>query len=180
MARHRFTRRERANRIHRRIHDAGDVGISVREIARRERISLSRTYYYLRLIRRAQRGRGVRIGRLGRKLHYVRPIQVEARIEPRPIILEEPHYEATEVELRGYLNYTSSSKQARNIDIDCVMLVRHNRTAILAGSERIKDIVETRLGRKIASMLKFGVSEATPYSANHFLFRRHEGGWNAF
>ena len=180
MTRPRFTKHERANRIHHRVHDAGEMGISVREIARRERISLSRTYYYLRLIRRAQRDRGVRIRRLGRKLHYVRSIQVEARIEPRPTVLEKPHYEVKEVELRGYFNYTSSSQQARNIDIDCVMLVRHNRTAILTGSERIKDIVEARLGSKIASMLKFGVSEATPYSTDHFLFRRHGGGWNAF
>jgi hypothetical protein len=179
MTRRRFTERERADRIRHRIYDAGERGISVQELARRERVSPSRTYYYLRLIRKAQMDQGVRIRRLDRRLHYVSPIQVEPRMEPRPSTWKAPHDNATVVELHGYLNY-ASSQPARNIHVDCVMVVPHNRTAILAASERIKDLVEARLGSKIASMLKFGVSEATPYSDDHFLFRRHRGDWNAF
>jgi len=176
--RHRFTKRERANRIYRRIYNAGDRGISVRQIARLESISKSRVYYYLNPIRRVQRAQTFRIERLDGKFYYVPPI--EASIELKSTMKRQSYHGETEAELRGYLNYTSSSHRSRNIDIDCVMLVPHNRIAILAGSERIKDMVEARFGHKLTSMLKFGVSEATPNSANHFMFQRRGGGWIAF
>jgi hypothetical protein len=180
--RHIFTKRERANRIYRRIYNAGDKGISVRQISRHERISASRTYYYLRLIRRAQRERGVRIERLDKRFYHVRlqRAAVKAGMAPGPTVWTSPYPGDRMVELRGYLNYTSSSQSARNIDIDCVMLVPYSSRSIVAGSQRIKDKVEARLGNKLASMLKFGVSGATPYSANHFLFRHRGGGWIAF
>jgi DNA-binding CsgD family transcriptional regulator len=167
--RHRFTLRERANRILDRIINARDKGLSIKQIARLERISTSRVYYYLRLIRRR---RGVRIRRLGKKFYYVhvKPTEVEARRIRRP-----PG--KADVELRGYLNYNSSDHESRDIDIDCVIIVPHDRRAILTGSEQIKQIVKRRLGVKLASMLKFGVSETNPSSANHFLFRRHEDNW---
>lgn len=88
--------------------------------------------------------------------------------------------EKREVELRGYLNYTSLDYQERDIDIDCVIVVPNERSTIITGSERIKQKVKRRLGAKLASMLKFGVSEANPSSANHFLFRRHGDEWNDF
>lgn len=180
MRRHRFTKRERTNRIYHRIYNAGPKGISVRQIASRERISLSRTYYYLRLVRKVQRERGVRIQRLGKKFYNVQlqPTQVRPT-EPRTTSWTHPYPGDREVELRGYLNY-SSSQPARNIDIDCVTLVPYSEFGIIRGSERIKQKVEARLGNKLASMLKFGVSGATPYSNDQFLFRRRGGGWIEF
>jgi hypothetical protein len=84
------------------------------------------------------------------------------------------------VELRGYLNYSSSLHTSSNIEIDCVVLVPNDSTAILAGKGRIEDKVEAHLGEKLASMLHFGVSRATPESANHFLYRRQGGDWVEF
>jgi len=81
--------------------------------------------------------------------------------------------EKGDVELRGYLNYTSSDRESRDIEIDCVIVVPNERREIIAGSEQIKQKVKRRLGANLASMLKFGVSEANPSSDNHFLFRRH-------
>ncbi|MGO9643957.1 MAG: hypothetical protein ACLPY5_04330 [Candidatus Bathyarchaeia archaeon] len=76
--------------------------------------------------------------------------------------------------MRGYLNYTSDNP-SRDIEIDCVIVVPNEEQAIITGSEQITQKVKQRLGAKLASMLKFGVSETTPSSANHFLFRRHGG-----
>jgi len=164
---HRITFRERLNRILDRIFNAGDKGISVKQIARPERISTSRTNYYLRT---AQKKRDVRIRRLDKKFYYVDPTELGLSKSTRS--------GRGDVELRGYLNYTSSDYQARDIDIDCVIVVPDERHAIITGSEQIKQIVKHRLGAKLASMLKFGVSEANPSSDNHFLFRRHGDEWN--
>jgi len=169
MSRHRFTSRERANRIYHRIYIAGKKGISIKQIARLERISTSRVYHYLRLIRTEQRKRGVRIRRLDKKFYYV-------HVKPREVTAPSRPGKGY-VELRGYLNYTSYKHGSRDIDIDCVIVVRHERHAILVGSERIRQVVKRRLGAKLASMLKFGVSETTPSSANHFLFRRQGDEW---
>lgn len=173
MRRHRLTKRERANRISQRIYNAGHRGISIKQIVWAERISISRIYYYLRLIRRAEKTRGFKIERLGKKFYRVREVDVKPR--GRPIRARGPPI----VELRGYLNYASDYR-SRNIDIDCVMLVSSDKASILAGSVRIKVIVEARLGRKLASMLKFGVSEAMPQSSNHSLYRRDGGKWIEF
>jgi hypothetical protein len=96
-----------------------------------------------------------------------------------PTVWRPPYPGDREVELRGYLNY-SSSQSARSIDIDCVMLVPYSQYGIVSGSERIKEKVEARLSAKLASMLKFGVSGASAYSADRFLFRRHGGAWIEF
>jgi hypothetical protein len=180
--RRRFTKRERTSRIYNRINKAGKKGITAKEIARTERISPSRVRHYLRQLRKDQSKQRKRIDRLGRRYYRVHPFKVQTRIEPPmpTTALWRPRTEGGEVELRGYLNYTSSPRMSRNIEIDCVMLIPNRGTEILAGSGRIKDMVEARLGRKLASMLKFGVSEATVNSANHFLFRRHGGNWLEF
>ena len=163
MSPHRLTRRQRTNRIRNRIINAGKKGISIKQIARLERISLNRTYYYLRFIR--MRKRGARIKRLGKKYYYVKPRELET---PKPTI-------RGNVELRGYFNYSSSTHPSSDIEIDCVIIVPNEQQAIIAGSEQITQKVKQRLGAKLASRLKFGVSEATPSSTNHFLFRRRGG-----
>ena len=170
MRKHQFSSRERVDRISQRIQKAGKRGISVKQIASRERISTSRTYHYLRLIRGKEK-HGAKIERLDKKYYYLEP----AEKRPAPPKTQEPP-----VELRGYINYTSSSYRSRDINIDCVMLVEHDTAAVLAGSKRIADMVERRFGLKLAQMLKFGVSPTTPQSANHFLYKRHGGNFVAF
>lgn len=183
----RFTSRERASRIAQRIRNAGSKGISVKQLASRERISRSKTYRYLSLARGKQK-KGAKIERLDKKYYSIKPTQWrKSRTTPSPRPQEPQRPESPEssrqepqVGLRGYVNYASSSFRSRDIDIDCVMLVEHDRAAILSGSRRITDIVERRFGPKLARMLKFGVSPATPESANHFLYQRHGGNWIAF
>lgn len=189
MVRHkrRFTEGERKLRILSHLDKAGRRGMSVREIAEREHLSLSRTYFYLRLIRRDHLGKNVRIERLGRRFYHVqvppvhpkpRPVRVNVAAPLTPVWTTPLHGDR-EVELRGYLNYASSGR-SRGIDIDCVTLVRYNESAIVTGSVWIKSKVEARLGSKLASMLKFGVSGASTYSGDHFLFRRQGRGWVEF
>lgn len=158
----RLTRRERLNRIRDRIIKAGPKGISIKQLVRLERISISRVYHYLHLIR--MKKRIARIRRFGKKYYYVKPKEIEA---PRPSI-------RGYVELRGYFNYTSDNPSS-DIEIDCVIVVPNEQHAIITGSEQITEKVKHQFGAKLASMLKFGVSEANPASANHFLFRRHGG-----
>jgi len=165
---HRLTRRQRVNRIRNRIIKAGKKGITLKQIARRERISTSSVYYYLRFIRKRKRGRA-KIRRLGKKYYYIEPEEVKA---PKPPV-------RGTVELRGYVNYTSDNP-SRDIEIDCVIIVPNEQQTIITGSEQITEKVKHRLGAKLASMLKFGVSEANPSSANHFLFRRHGDEWIEF
>lgn len=184
MPKHRFTSRERVDRISQRIQKAGRKGISVRQIASRERISTGRTNHYLRLIRGKQKDRA-KIERLDKKYYYLEPAHRKKRGTTRhPEPQERENAQLAEKkpleELRGYINYASSRHRSRDIDIDCVILVENDRAAVLAGSRRITDIVERRFGSKLARMLKFGVSPATAESANHFLFRRHGGDWIAF
>src|SRR5208282_3617186 len=113
MSRFRLTERKRLNRIRRRIHAAGAKGMSVKEIARHEDVSISRAYYYLRLIRAK---RHFRVERLGKKFYYIGPSKKKTR--------RKTSKKTAIVELRGYFNYTSSSRSSRNIDIDCVILVQ--------------------------------------------------------
>lgn len=168
MPRHRFTRRQRAYRIYSRIYDERRKGISIKQIARRERISTSRVYYYVRLIRRLQRKQGVKIERLGKKFYYVPPELPPER--PGQLVPQRG-----DVELRGYWNYTSPDYESRNLNIDCVVVVPNTPIAIIAARERIKQLVSYGFGGKVASMLHFGVSEVTPESRNHFYYRRGEG-----
>ncbi len=170
----RLTRRERAYRIYGRIYDAGPEGITIKQLARQERISISRTYSYLRLIRRLLRKRGVKIQRLDRRFYYV-PLKLkeeEARRSTAP--------RKGDVELRGYVNYMSSEYRGRDIDVDTVIVVANDERSITVGAERIKEMVKDHFGPKVARMLKFGTSPATPQSANHFLFRHHDGEWVEF
>ena len=179
----RYSERKRTMRIYTCIQSAGSKGISERQIARHERLSLRRTRYYLRLMDKSQNRRNPRIASLNRRYYYVRlPTKPRIRVKPRivehtPSLWTLPQHGDAEVELRGYSNYMSFSQSSRNIEIDCVMLVPYNWSAIVAGTEQIKDMVEARLGSKLVSMLKFGVSGVTPNSANHFLYRRQGGGW---
>lgn len=175
------------SRIYNRIQNAGPKGISIKQIARHERISVSRTQYYFRLMHKAQRGGDARISKLGTKFYYVRlhPHQARVKVKPKtvehtPSVWTLPHQGDTEAELRAYVNYASSNQPARSIQIDIVTVVPYAWSEILAGSQRIKDLVEARLGSKLASMLKFGVSGITPTSADHFLYKRQGGGWVEF
>src|SRR5208282_2725554 len=103
-----------------------------------ERISPSRTNYYLRTV---QKKRGVKIRRLGKKYYYIKSGEVEG---PRTPV-------RGYVELRGYVNY-SSDHPSRDIEIDCVIIVPNEQQAIITGSEQITQRVKQRLGAKLASM----------------------------
>ncbi|MGD0424237.1 MAG: hypothetical protein ABSA92_12385 [Candidatus Bathyarchaeia archaeon] len=177
--RHRFTKRERESRIYNRIKKAGKRGISVGQIASRERLSKRQINRYLRQLHKDQAKHKRKIAKLGRKYYPIRPIKVPARTEPATTAIWKPRLPGAQAELRAYVNY-ASSQPSRSIDIDCVIIVPNDNSAILSGSEQIKEIVEARLGTQIASMLKFGISEATANSTNHFLYRRRGGSWVAF
>jgi len=166
---HRITLRERAKRILDRIFNAGEKGLSVKQIARPERISTSRINYYLRT---EQKKRGGKIRRLGKKFYYVNPNEVEVSKSKR--------LGKGDVELRGYFNYTSSDNPSSDISIDCVIVVPNENHAIITGSERITQKVKHRLGAVLASKLQFGVSEADPFSENHFRFSRRGEEWIEF
>jgi hypothetical protein len=178
---HRFARSERMSRITRRIQKAGRRGISPKQIASQERLSRSRTDHYLSQIRKQK---SAHIGQLGKKFYYTElPGRKKSRTtRPRTQEPESPRLneQKKRVELRGYINYSSSRYRSADIDIDCVTLIEHDNAAIAAGIRQITSIVERRFGPKLARMLKFGVSPATPESANHFLCRRHGGNWIAF
>jgi hypothetical protein len=172
MPRDRFTKRERAQRIYVALYTAAQKqqGLTVTELARRERISKARVRYYLRLIRRVQRKQSVKIERLGNKFYYVPPQPPPER--PRQLIPQRG-----DAELRGYWNYASPKYSSGNLNVDCVEVVPNIPNAILAGKARIEAPVRHRLGEKVASMLHYGVWPATPESRNHFLYRRGGGEW---
>ena len=146
MRKRRPTSRERENRISQRIRKAGRKGISPKQIASRERISRSRAYHYLRQIRGKQKHKA-KIERLDNKYCYIETAQRKRRETTRRPRPHEPREETRE--LRGYINYASPRHGSADIDIDCVMLVEHDRAAILAGSRRITDMVERRFGLKL-------------------------------
>jgi hypothetical protein len=167
-----FTRRERANRIYRRIYTSTvkGKGLTAKQIARYEHLSLTRTHHYLRLLRGAK----APIQKLDHRFYYVPPREEPARPPQRPL-------EKGQIELRGYLNYASWRSRGRDIDIDCVIVTYRHRLAILTAKSQIENLVTAKFGRKLAAMLHYGVSEVTPRSANHFLYRHGVGeGWRRF
>jgi|SRR5208337_103968 len=165
--RRKFTKRERAIRIDGRIQKAGPKGITIRRLARLERISTGRIRFYLRLIRKSREKQGVKVERLGKRFFYVKLAEPE---RPKQLVPQRG-----DVELRAYWNYDSPNYAGHDIDIDCVVVVPNSPNAIVAARERVKGMVRNRLSEKIASKLHFGVSEATPQSSNHFLWRRGSG-----
>jgi hypothetical protein len=83
-------------------------------------------------------------------------------------------------EVHAYLNY--SGENGRNaVDIDIVKLVPSNQQAIVAAVEEIRDLVAHRFNsKKLANMMKYGTSPATPESSNHRLYRHGQGEWHEF
>jgi hypothetical protein len=156
-------------RIDGRIQKAGPKGATLHGLSRLEGLSISRTRYYLALIRKLREKQGVKVERLGKRFYYVKVAEPERPKQLRP--------ERGDVELRGYWNYKSPDYESRNLNIDSVAVVPNNPNAILAAKARIQELVRHKLGARIASMLHFGISEAQPESRNHFLYRRGGGEW---
>jgi hypothetical protein len=96
----------------------------------------------------------------------------QRRTEFTPMIWTRPNSWDPEVAVWGYLTYESEGQGSRDIEINCVKLVSNNPRSILIGRERIKRMVEKRLGRKLMSMLHFGISPLTFYSGDYCAFKR--------
>jgi hypothetical protein len=62
-----------------------------------------------------------------------------------------------------------------------VIVTHRNQPAILTAKSQIEKLVTVKFGAKLAAMLHYGISEVTPNSANHFLYRHGEGEeWRRF
>jgi|GEM_PF-5538636 len=169
MPRHRFARRERTNRIYSRLHSSSlqGKGLTAKQIARYERLSLTRTFNYLRILRGAK----APIQKLDGRFYYVPPREEAARPQQRSV-------KKDQIEFRGYLNYASSGHRSRDIYIDCIIVTDRDSFAIAAAKSRIESLVRSKFGRSVAAMLHFGLSEVSADSADHFLYRRRGDEWH--
>jgi len=159
---------------HIRHEDAKGKGVTLKQLAARHHVSISTVRRDIETIRKRLRRKHVRIRSVDRRLFY---IKLET---PRTKAQQQVIPKSTQTEVHAYLNY--SAENGRNaIDIDIVKVVPNNQQAIVAAVEEIRELVKHRFkSTKLANMMKYGTSLATPQSSNHYLYRHGQGEWHEF
>jgi hypothetical protein len=142
--------------------------LTIAALARLEGLSKGRIRFYIHYIQKAQRKKGVRIQRVGNKLIYT-----TVGHEEEKFLRQQPAPSARNWEFHFSAKYKDSPYPVRRIEIDGMILIpsRHNVT-IGNAIAQVKQIVADRFGGKLAGMLTFSTTPATPESRPYFRFRR--------
>lgn len=166
----RLTRHERLQRIERHLHKAAlaNRGLTPKQLARYEKLSVARTRYYLRLLNERLRKqtlgivsiKKIRKGRTIRFLYYRKPepepirqiapqqANVVVRISPTQPAGEGFEYEAVE---------HPSSKNIRIVGWILVAATSRFDRQVIAAQDRLHDVIERVLGQNLASMADVGL-----------------------
>jgi len=165
----RFTRRERANRIYRRIHDSTirNKPLTIPQIARLERISKSTVYRYLPYIRRSQRKRGILIN--------IRRVKKKRFLIYEKIAVKGPALTVPRWELIGVVKYDQQGP-ARILELKVMILLpNRDKATIDKGIEEIKDMMQDHNFAGLVPSMEFTTIPATAESRPYFRYL-HSGG----
>ena len=171
--RRRKTRKQRVRSIYRRIYESTgrNKPLTMREIARAERLSLARIRFYIRLIRKAQRRKGIliKVRHFGKKrvLIYENVARKEAGFVRQ---------QRGEWELRGSVKYSQAPQRGLQIEM-MILIPSRDLATIHRGIQQINEILKDHNFAGLVDEMEFGTVPASSLSRPFFKYKHKGEDW---
>ncbi len=171
--RRRQTRKQRIRSIYGRIYDstARNKPLTMREIARAERLSVARIRFYVRLIRKAQRRKGIliKVQPFGKKRVLI--YENVARKEAGFVRQQRGNWE-----LRGSVRYSQGPQRGLQIEI-MILIQDRDHATIRRGIQQINEILKDHNFAGLIDEMEFGTVPASSLSRPFFKYKHTGEDW---